>query len=172
MSTRIETAMSRAIGKVKVAKATLRGLNGVFRTLTEQHGEVAALMRRCLDTTDMTQRAELWQEVRLEILSHERAEKSEVYSAIGRLEDGEELVREHDADGKELEALIARVDSLEPGTRAWEKLFEELSDSVEHHATEEEDVIFPKALALLGDDRAQALDGRFLSAKEREADAL
>lgn len=78
MPNRMDSMISKGAGMVKAVKARLEGLVGVFKTLAEQHGEVAALLKRLQHSPD--KRSELWPEIRRELLSHERAELREVYA--------------------------------------------------------------------------------------------
>lgn len=167
MPSKIENAMSKGMGTLKTAQATLRGLDGVFRTLAKQHGEVTALLKRAKATDDVGKRAELWEEIRAELLSHERAELLEVYPALEEHAETRSLARDHAEEAMALEHLIEQIDSLDEGEAEWQELLGELAEMVQRHAGEEETEIFPKAQATLGDVRTEELERPFLAAKER-----
>jgi hypothetical protein len=76
MPSRIDSMLSHGLGKVKEVKARLTGLVGVFATLAEQHGEVAALLQSARRSDEKF--AELWPTIRRELISHEHAELREV----------------------------------------------------------------------------------------------
>lgn len=149
---------------MKGVKARLDGLHGVFRTLAEQHGEVTAMLKRLLDKPE--RKAELWPEIRRELLSHERAEMREIYPLLRQHPQTRALADHHDQEAAELQRLIDQID-LETGE--WLEPFHTLVDTVTHHATEEEEKIFPKAQDVLGDRMTKDLEARFLAAKKNLA---
>lgn len=169
MSNHMDTLISKGKGKMKAMQARLDGVVGVFKTLTEQHGEVEALLSRVKHDAD--KRQDLWPKIRTELRSHERAEVQEVYPALRdrHQEPLSALADQHDAEATELEQLIRRLDLIEITSDAWGKLFEQLVDTVVTHATEEETEIFPLAQSVLGEARAKQLDKKFLAAKQRIA---
>jgi hemerythrin superfamily protein len=159
--------ISKGKGLMKGMKARLDGVVGVYRTLTEQHGEVEALLQRV--RRDAAKRRDLWPKIRGELRSHERAETATVYPALREEEPTRSLAEQHDGDARELEQLIARLDAMEIDSDAWGTAFDELADTVASHAREEETVIFPLAQSVLGDERARQLDDHFLAAKRQIA---
>ena len=156
MASRTDEMISKGMGKAKAMKAALKGLSGVFRTLTEQHGQASALLHRLKGTPD--RRAELWPTVRTELLAHERAEMEVVFREL-HYDPRTRLVAEHhDEEAGELEALVRRLDMLPLNDPTWETVFEELVQTVLHHVSEEEGEIFPKAQDVIGRDRTLAMD--------------
>jgi hemerythrin superfamily protein len=167
MPSHIDTLLSKGRGKLKAMKARLDGVAGVFKTLTEQHGEVEALLGSV--KRDADKRQDLWPKLRTELLSHERAEIQEVYPALRAHVPTRPLADQHDAEAAELEQLITKLDAIEISSDAWGTVFDQLADAVTAHATEEETEIFPIAQSVLGEARAKQLDAQFLSAKQRIA---
>ena len=162
MPNRMDSVLSKGAGAVKGVKARLDGLVGVFKVLSEQHGEVSSLMRRLQG--DHGRMAELWPEIRRELLSHERGEMRVVYPVLRDNPSTRSLAEHHDQEAAELEGLIEKIDAAQG--EAWKPLFDQLVDRVIHHADEEEDQIFPKAQAVIGDRMARDLEPRFLAAKQ------
>jgi len=101
MPNRMEEMASKAMGKAKEGKAAASGLTGVFRTLAKQHGEVSALLKRAKSSDDPEKRAELWQEIRVELLSHERGEMREVYPVLRKYPEIRPLAEHHDREAVE-----------------------------------------------------------------------
>jgi hemerythrin superfamily protein len=163
----MDTLISRGKGKMKAMKARLDGVVGVFKTLTEQHGEVEALIARVMRDAD--RRQDLWPKIRTELRSHEQAEVQEVYAALRDQELTRALVVEHDTEVSELERLIDQLDLTDISGAAWGTLFEQLADTVMAHATEEEAEIFPLAQNTLGTARAKQLDEKFVATQKRIA---
>jgi hemerythrin superfamily protein len=166
---RVDDALAAGMGKAKAVKARLSGLVGVFNTLAEQHGEVATLLRRAKD--DDEKFVELWPTIRRELVSHEKAEMREVYPAIRAHEKTRAHADHHDLEAGDLEQMIRTIDTLTPASDERRQLFAKLVDTVIHHATEEEEEIFPDAQEVLGKDQAEALDTRFREAKKQIAES-
>lgn len=170
MANRMDSIISHGMGEVKGLKARLKGLVGVFRTLAEQHGEVTALISRVRGHAD--KRAELWPEIRRELLSHERGEVRELYPVLRAHVELRELADHHDEEARELEQQISMLDALEISSDAWRTRFDQLAELVIAHAKEEENEIFPAAQHAIGEDRARALERTFLAAKQQIAAAV
>jgi hemerythrin superfamily protein len=167
MTNRIEEAAAKTMGLAKEAKAVATGLRGVFRVLAEQHGEVSALLKRAKSSTDAEKRSELWAKIRVELLSHERGEMQEVYPVLRKYAETKPLAEHHNDEAKELESMITRLDAMSSGSDEWAELLSKIADTVQHHALEEENEIFPKAQNVIGKPEAERLESRFLEAKQR-----
>jgi hemerythrin superfamily protein len=163
MPNRMDSMLSKGAGVMKGVKARLEGLTGVFKTLAEQHGEVSAMLKRLQSKPE--KKAELWPEIRRELLSHERGEMREVYPVLRQHVQTRSLAEHHDQEAAELERLIERIDAA--AVADWRPLFDQLVDAVIHHANEEENEIFPKAQEAIGDRAAKDLEPRFLAAKKQ-----
>lgn len=170
MPNRMDSIISKGTGAVKGAEARLRGLVGVFKVLSEEHGEAGALLKRV--KRDPAKRGELWPTIRQELVSHEKAELRELYPVLREHEQTRALADRHEAEAGQLSALIDRIDAAELSSADWGHLFDQLVDQVEQHVKEEEGEIFPKAQEVIGAARAKELEPRFLAAKKQIAMAL
>ncbi len=166
MPNQMERAASKAMGKVKATKARLKGLKGIFRQLSEEHGEVSALLRRVKMTSDPKVRAELFPKIKKELLSHERAEVSELYPLLMQNPQTRGIAEDHDREAREMEALLESLEQQDYASEGWKRDFIQLADMVEHHARDEENDWFPKAQDVLGHERAESLAGRYLTTKK------
>lgn len=163
MSNRMDSMLSKGAGVMKGVKARLEGLTGVFKTLTEQHGEVTAMLKRLQSKPE--KKAELWPQIRRELLSHERGEVREVYPVLRQHVQTRALAEHHDQEAAEMERLIEQIDSAVADE--WRPLFDQLVDAVTNHANQEENEIFPKAQEAIGDKTAKEIEPRFLAAKKQ-----
>jgi hemerythrin superfamily protein len=148
----------------------MEGLVGIFRTLAEQHGEVAALLKRVRGNSE--KRAELWPTIRTELVSHERAEVRELYPVLRQHAETSQLAEHHDQEARELEMLISTLDATAIESVAWGQIFDRLADTIIHHANEEEEKIFPAAQKAIGEARAKELEASFLQTKKKIAEAV
>lgn len=170
MPTRMDSMIAKGTGTAKAVEARLRGLVGVFKTLSEQHGEVSAMLKRV--KSDPARRADLWPKIREELMSHEKGELHEVYPALRAHPATRELADRHEAEAGELSMLIHRIHQTDMSSAEWDQQFERLVALVELHVREEEHDIFPKAQEALGAERAKELEPRFLAAKKQIATAV
>lgn len=171
MPNTIEQLSVKAGGTVHAVKAGFNGLRGVFLHLAEEHGELLAMMKQLSKNKDANERRQQYAKIRAELLSHERAERSEVYAAVGHLESTRESMVRQEQQAAQLESAIVApfvpngIDALDPSSDAWGLAFERLLVLVEQHFAEEERDVFPKAQAAIGDAAAEALRTRYEAAK-------
>jgi hemerythrin superfamily protein len=165
MSNVIERAVARAVAKVGGAQATARGLRGVFRRLTEEHKAVSSLLRRLAMSSDIDDRAHIWPSVRDELIAHERAESQEVYSDVEWHPSLIDIVQAHEEDAGTLQSFLRELDSLTFDSPHWQPTLLKLEAVVNAHAEREEELFFPKVQSIIGEDRAEELDSRYLDTK-------
>jgi len=165
MATALESTGSKLMGAAKDLKATFKGLTGVFKHLMEEHGKVAALLKRVKSSSEVSVRAELYPTIRKELLAHERGEVSVVYAVLARFPETSGIAAQHDREADQLQAAIAAVDALAFDDPSWAPTFERLVTLVEAHVKEEEGDFFPQAQDVIGEDEAKALLPRFEQAK-------
>lgn len=166
MPTRTETIASKAMGAMKMAKATVKGLGGVFRKLSQEHGEVTALLMRVKRSTDVEVRRSLFPDIRRELLAHEKGELEVVYPAFRQYPELVKIADEHQAEAGQMEQVIQQLSSTDYADASWGRMFERLVDLVTKHASEEEDDYFPKASRVMGDEEPDVLEKRYLDAKK------
>ncbi|HEX8792028.1 MAG TPA: hemerythrin domain-containing protein [Polyangiaceae bacterium] len=166
MLTRTEQIASKAMGAMKAAKATVKGLGGVFRKLSQEHGEVTALLMRVKKSTDVELRRHLFPDIRRELLAHEKAELQVVYPAFRRYAELIPIADAHQSEASQMEHVIQQLSATDYADAAWGRMFERLVDLVMHHATEEENQYFPKASRVMGDDEPNVLEKQYLDAKK------
>lgn len=160
MSHRFEDALAKGVGVANAARARLRGFHGVFVTLAEQHAEALSLLKRVAAAEPPKQR-ELWQTVRAELLSHEKAEAEEVYARLDQYPRLKQAVRSHQLDVPRLEAAIEQVDGCALGTDDWRAALEALQYLVEQHVDLEEGELFPLAVEVIDKPTSTSFDERF-----------
>jgi hemerythrin superfamily protein len=166
----MDSIIAKGTGAAHALDARLHGLVGVFTTLSEQHGEVGALLKRV--KADPARRAELWPKIRQELVSHEKAELREIYPVLREFPETQVLAERHETEATELSALIDRIHETEMASASWGQLFDRLVGLVQQHVQEEEHEIFPRAQQAIGADRAKELEPRFLAAKKQVAQTV
>jgi hypothetical protein len=161
----MEEVASKVAGGVKNVKATIEGLSGVFKQLTQEHGELSALLMRVKLSTDINVRRELFPTIRTTLLGHERGEVREVYPAFTQHPDLAPMVQTHQAEAGQIERILDELSATDYGEELWMQRFNDLVTLVNHHVGEEENDYFPAANRVLGKDEAERLKGRYLTTK-------
>lgn len=167
MLTRTEQLASKAMGAMKAAKATVKGLGGVFRKLSQEHGEVTALLMRVKRSNDVELRRHLFPDIRRELLAHEKGELQVVYPAFRRYPELAGIAEEHQKEATQLEQVLSELAATDYADASWGRMFDRLVDLVMHHATEEENQFFPRAARVMGDDEPSVLEKQYLDAKKQ-----
>jgi hemerythrin superfamily protein len=172
MPNHIENVIAKGAGKVAGVEARAKGLKGVFTKLAEQHREAATLLSRAQSTTDIEKRRDFWREIKKQLVSHERAELSEIYPTLSAYDTTRDIVGRHAQEANVLESTIHQIDAITFDSPAWKTALERLMGLVKQHVAEEEDEFFPRALEALGDEAAKQLEEPFMRAKQREMNAI
>ncbi|HET8932324.1 MAG TPA: hemerythrin domain-containing protein [Polyangiales bacterium] len=171
MTHKLEELASKAVGTVKAAKASFDGINGVFRHLMREHGEVSALLMRLKLSADPEMRRELWQEIRVELLSHEQAERLIVYPVLEQNAQTANMVARHNRDAGDLEDVIEELNKLGVESPEWPPTLERLIAQVQEHVRDEEEEYFPIADYVFK-ERSDDMLARFEKAKAKAKNQL
>lgn len=163
----IENVMAKGAGKVAAVEARAKGLKGVFTKLAEQHREAATLLARADAATDPEKRRDLWAEIKRQLISHERAELSEIYPVLAGYDATRDIARLHDAEAQTLESTITQIDAMTLDTTAWKPTLEKLIALVKQHVNQEENDFFPRAQQTIGDEASRRLEDVYLTAQKR-----
>src|SRR5262249_9884299 len=155
---RTEGIASRVMGAVKAVKASFKGLHGVFKRLTEEHGEVTALLLRVKSSSDLDVRRELFPKIRVELISHEKGELKDVYPMFENHPELAKMAEEHGAEANPLERKIEELNAMPFEDEAWMSKFKELVDLVQRHVDEEEGEFFPAGERVLGREAAEQME--------------
>ncbi|MEZ4233950.1 MAG: hemerythrin domain-containing protein [Polyangiaceae bacterium] len=165
MEHRITELAAKGLGKAKAFKADIQGFRGIFKTLTEEHGQAAVLLKRVVNTPDPKVRLDLWPKLRFQLLAHEHAEVNVLYPVLREEPKTRALAEEHDAQARDLEAVIGRLDRCSVHDPEWHAIAATLQQLVERHVSEEEGKFFPQAQAALGAQRAMELNDFYFQGK-------
>jgi hypothetical protein len=167
MANTLDTISAKGAGKAAAVRARANGLTGVFNLLAQEHAEAASLLQHAKAADDPEKREGLWNEVRSELLSHERAELGIVYPILDETPETTAIPRLHAQRAQLLETAIAAIDSLGYDSAEWEASLENLISIIAAHVHEEETEFFPRALRQIGKKAASDLEPTFKVARER-----
>ena len=137
--------------------------------LKEDHDRVRKLFREydALGEGASAEKQRIASKVSWELAIHAELEEKLFYPACMKgKEDAEKIVRESFEEHKIVKTLLAEIARLSPGDEQFDAKVTVLKESVEHHAKEEEDDLFPEAEDLIGDEGLRRLGGEMKDLKE------
>jgi hemerythrin superfamily protein len=152
------------------AKTRRTGLDPIH-DLTNDHREVERLFAR-LEAAKGQAREKAFLAVKDALTLHATLEEGIFYPAVMSLPDVEamRLVSEAVGEHGDVKGLLGEIDASDPRDATYLSKCVRLRDAVLHHATEEEEEMFPLAKRLLGSARLEALGERMTAARRaREA---
>jgi hemerythrin superfamily protein len=116
----------------------------VIKLLKTDHDTVKTLFDKFDKAAESSydRKAEIFEQVRRELLVHSQAEEEIFYPAIKAIEGGRELIVEALKEHKEVDELLTQISRLEPKDPKFTEKVEILMDNVDHHVEEEEGQIF------------------------------
>ncbi|HEY6880809.1 MAG TPA: hemerythrin domain-containing protein [Polyangiales bacterium] len=167
----LQEVAAKVMGKAKVAKGAIEGLSGIFTTLMEEHGHVAALMMRLKGSADVALRRTLWPKIRAELLSHEQGELLVLYPVYRAHPELAQIAAAHERDATQLTALIDELDTTDMTHALWGERFAGLVQAVQRHVKDEERDFFREGNRVFGSQN-KALDAQFKRTKQRALDEL
>jgi len=124
------------------------------RLLKDDHGAVKKLFAEFGRTTRRApkRRQQLVDEIAKELEIHSTIEEELFYPAVRRLSGGRSLVTEAESEHRKVDGLVAEAQGMDMVADEVLAKVSELRDAVLHHATEEEEEMFPLAERGLGSD--------------------
>ena len=136
--------------------------------LRADHTAVKKLFREFDRTTTRAKktRQELVAKIAEELEIHATIEEETFYPAVDEIRQAHRLVEEAHDEHATVKALVAEIQGMDPTSEELSEKVRELRDNVLHHATEEQDEMFPMA-ERLGSERLEEL-GEQMNARKRE----
>lgn len=141
----------------------------IYATLIEQHRETSDLMQKLekTSTDDKKTRQDLFLELYTALGSHTVAESRTLYDRLAQFNEMADTIRDDEQEHDEVNRLLEELREMEPDDEQWMDTLETLQKNVEHHVSEEENELFPKARQLLDAQEAENLQGRFEQEQEK-----
>jgi hemerythrin superfamily protein len=133
--------------------------------LKSDHRKVERLLARYHSANG--NKGDIVREITSELTAHMDAEERELYPLLrGSIEDGQSLMDDAVKEHAEARGLLADLRRGEEGSFDMDAKVATLRRAVEHHVSDEEDDVFPKARQALGKTRLVEIGSRLARAKE------
>ncbi|MGJ8562316.1 MAG: hemerythrin domain-containing protein [Alphaproteobacteria bacterium] len=145
----------------------------IYTRLKHDHEKQRDLCETLASTQSGSQnRADLWEELKVELEAHAAAEEQVFYSALMKKPDGTDEARHSVHEHQEMTKLIDELDAMDQSADVWMKIFGKLKHLVVHHVDEEEADIFPVARKVISRDAANDMTGSFDTRKSAELEKV
>jgi len=133
--------------------------------LIQDHEKVKKLFQEAEQTTDHTQKTELFDRIDTELAIHAEVEESVFYPAVEKHETLKGMVAEARDEHEEVEELLLEIEDLATEGTEFDSKLTTLKETVEHHIAEEEGEMFPKVREFFDDKILEQLGKELESAK-------
>lgn len=137
----------------------------IYDILKRDHDEIEQLLDRISSSTDASEQAWVFADMKAKLDAHNEAEEQVFYSRLQK----DPLTKESVLEAVEEQALIKRLlNELETETidDSWRAKLAVLKTNVEHHVWEEERMLFARAKAVIDADEAERIGNTFILTKE------
>src|SRR5687768_795204 len=138
-----------------------------FQLLKADHRKVEQLFTQ-LESASGKQKLEVFEQIKNELELHTHIEEKIFYPALEEPEDTHDLTLEAYEEHDVVKRLLKELGRARTADDEWEAKAKVMQENVEHHVEEEENELFPKAEAALGEEEIERLGERLEMARTRK----
>ena len=138
-----------------------------FSLLKADHQKVAQLFEQ-LESANGQGKLRVFEQIKTELELHTHIEEKVFYPALEEPEETHDLTLEAYEEHDVVKKLLQELGRARTANEEWEAKAKVLQENVEHHVEEEENELFPKAEAALGDEEIEQLGARMETEKARK----
>jgi hemerythrin-like domain-containing protein len=140
--------------------------------LQEDHAEARSMLKELSESSERAaaKRGKILAEVGPALWVHMQIEEEIFYpafEAVLKTPDDEVKSFEARAEHRSAKAALTKLESCDPSTTEFRAMAKVVHDLVDHHATEEEEEMFPRVKKLLGKEELTSLGQKLMRAKEQ-----
>jgi len=138
-----------------------------FELLKADHRKVEELFTE-LESASGKQKLQVFGQIKTELELHTHIEEKVFYPALEEPEETHDLTLEAYEEHAVVKDLLKKLGRARTANDEWEAQAKVLQENVEHHVEEEENELFPKAEATLGEEELEELGDRMEAEKARK----
>lgn len=112
--------------------------------LKADHDKVDKLFKQAEATENEAKKQELFEQIKLELLTHTHIEETIFYPTIMKDDEIKDIVLEGLEEHKQAKTLLREIPRLADGSEKFDAKFKVLMEDIEHHVEEEESDMFKK----------------------------
>ncbi len=140
----------------------------IFADLKADHDRQRTLLAQIEDASDPGERADLFDQLKIELMAHAAAEEESLYATMLANPDLRDDARHSVSEHKEVDDLLGELVETDVDSDEWTAKFGELKHRYEHHIDEEEEEMFPTATQHLSSAEEDRLATVFEARKPEE----
>lgn len=141
----------------------------IFADLKADHESHRDLFERIASSDpDSEERAELFEELRVELQAHAAAEEESLYATMLANPELRDEARHSVSEHKEIDDFLGELVEADPSSDEWAKTFKDLRHRYLHHIDEEEEEMFPAASKDLDEETKARIATVFEKRKPKE----
>ena len=136
--------------------------------LKADHDKVKKMLTEGEETTERAQktRSELFENLKGELMIHERIEEEIFYPALKSHPKAKDLVLEGYEEHHVVDEIMGELEATDVTDETWGAKFKVMKESIEHHIEEEEGEMFKQARSVFDADELESLGARMMELKE------
>ena len=138
-----------------------------FNLLKADHRKVEELFSQ-LESARGAAKLRVFEQIKTELELHTHIEEKIFYPALEKPKQTHDLTLEAYEEHDVVKKLLKELSRAKTATDEWEAQAKVLQENVEHHVEEEENELFEKAEAALGEEEIEALGERMEAEKARK----
>ncbi|HEU4715041.1 MAG TPA: hemerythrin domain-containing protein [Pyrinomonadaceae bacterium] len=138
-----------------------------FSLLKEDHRKVEELFKQ-LESATGKKKLSVFEQIKTELELHTHIEEKILYPALEEPKETHDLTLEAYEEHDVVKRLLRELGRAKTADDEWEAKAKVLQENVEHHVEEEENELFKKAAAALGQEEIEALGEELETEKMRK----
>src|SRR4030095_12309575 len=150
-----------------IIKRTREGFMDAFNLLKADHRKVEKLFSQ-LESASGKAKLRVFEQIKTELELHTHIEEKIFYPALEKPRETHDLTLEAYEEHDVVKKLLRQLSRAKSADDEWDAQAKVLRENVEHHVEEEENELFEKAEAALGEERIEALGDEMAAEKERK----
>jgi hemerythrin superfamily protein len=131
----------------------------IYDVLRKDHEAIRDLLLRMENTasTHTRDRTHLFEEFKLQLIPHMRAEEEFFYTLLEERSPDSETMRQSRVEHSRMDSLVNQIQSTSVQSAGWLIFVRQIRQEFERHFREEEETVFERARSILSDEEAQQL---------------
>jgi len=135
--------------------------------IKDDHKRLKEMFKRAMEANDAAARAELLDEIRAELVAHERMEEDIFYPALrAATEKANDIVLEGYEEHHVIDVILDEMFTVPEEAEQWGAKLKVLHENLEHHIEEEEGEMFKRARKSMSDEALEELGRKMRQARE------
>jgi hemerythrin superfamily protein len=135
--------------------------------IKNDHDRIKKMFDQALKTDDPSDRSELLQRIRAELIAHERMEEDIFYPALRSASDkATDIVLEGYEEHHVIDLILDEMFEVPEDTEQWHAKLKVLHENLEHHIEEEEEEMFARAKKSMSAETLTELGQKMAQSKQ------